>query len=94
MPNTIELSGIFSEGYGFVPKKLMKANQLKSNTKLLFHPVRIFTMGVLTAPQAQDIAEALDELDQELLGLLEEKLNSLVISCPSSASITRILSPL
>jgi hypothetical protein len=35
MSNTIQLSGIFSEGYGIVPKKLMKAQDIKGNTKLV-----------------------------------------------------------
>jgi hypothetical protein len=35
LSNSIELSGIFSEGYGVVPKKLMKAKDLKASTKLL-----------------------------------------------------------
>jgi hypothetical protein len=33
--NKIELSGIFAEGYGIVPKKLMKAN-IDKNIKLIF----------------------------------------------------------
>lgn len=60
MSNSIELSGIFSEGYGFVPKKLMKAKDISSNTKLVLCYLLSYTGAGCTAfPQQKDIAESL-----------------------------------
>lgn len=59
--NLIELSGIFSEGYGFVPKKLMRAKDLSSTTKMVLCYLLSFTgAGVSCFPQIKDIAADLN----------------------------------
>lgn len=59
--NRIELSGIFSEGYGFVPKKLMRATDISSTTKLILCYLLSFTgAGITCFPQIKDMAEELN----------------------------------
>lgn len=58
--NKIELSGIFSEGYGFVPKKLMKAKDISNTTKVVLCYLLSYTgAGVSCFPQIKDIASDL-----------------------------------
>lgn len=58
--NKIQLSGIFSEGYGFVPKKLMKADDINSNAKLILCYLLSYTgAGVNCFPNIEQIANDL-----------------------------------
>lgn len=55
--NKIQLSGIFSDGYGFVPKKLMRAKDISNTTKVVLCYLLSYTgAGVSCFPQIKDIA--------------------------------------
>lgn len=71
--NKIELSGIFSDGYGFVPKKLMKTNLLSSNTKLVICYLLSYTgAGVTCFPQIKDIASHLNISTRTVIRCLDQ----------------------
>ena len=53
----IQLNGIFSEGYGIVPKLLMKADDISSNTKIVLCYLLSYTgAGVHSYPNMEQIA--------------------------------------
>lgn len=73
MSNTIELSGIFSEGYGFVPKKLMKAKDIKSNTKLILCYLLSYTgAGTECFPSMHGISENLNMSKRTIIRCIQE----------------------
>jgi hypothetical protein len=58
--NKIQLSGIFSEGYGFVPKKMMRATDINNTTKVVLCYLLSFTgSGTTCFPQIKDMAKDL-----------------------------------
>jgi hypothetical protein len=77
MSKRIELGGIFSEGYGFVPKKLMKAKDISSNTKLILCYLLSYTGAGATAfPQQTEIAESLGISPRTIVNCVREAIKN------------------
>ena len=73
MSNKIELGGIFSEGYGIVPKKLMKAKDINANTKLILCYLLSYSGSGATAfPQIKDMAENLGLSKRTIIRSIKE----------------------
>lgn len=75
--NKIVLSGIFSEGYGIIPKKLMKAQDIKSTTKLILCYLLSYTgAGVTCFPQIKNICADLSISKSTFLRCISEAIDN------------------
>lgn len=77
MSNKIELPWILSEGYGIVPKKLMKAKDLSSNSKLLLCYLLSYTgAGIDCFPSINKITEDLGISKRTVIRCISESIET------------------
>lgn len=73
MNNKIQLSGIFSEGYGLVPKLLMKSKEISQSTKLILCYFLSYTgAGITCWPSLANISEDLGMSKSTIIRSLRE----------------------
>jgi hypothetical protein len=73
----IELPGIFSEGYGVVPKRLMKASDINSNTKLVLCYLLSHTgSGQTCFPSMDNMADNLNISKRTIIRCIAEAVDA------------------
>ena len=81
MSNKIELGGAFSEGYGIVPKKILRDKTISSNTKLVLCYMLSFTGGGVTCfPSIRTMADDLNISSRTVIRCLSEAEDKNLIS--------------